>query len=51
MFFILLFVYNLNYSYFIYKNGLTFQKKHVGTYLEGIGVFKFEKFYLLVTLF
>jgi len=35
----------------IYKNSSTFQKKHVGQYLEGIGVFKFENFHLLERLF
>jgi len=34
-----------------YKNCSTFQKKHVGQYLEGIGVFKFSNFQILVTLF
>jgi len=38
-------------THVIYKNCSTFQKKHVGQYLAGIGVFKFETFYLLVTLF
>jgi len=49
--FTLFIVYKLNDSYFTYKNGSTFQKKHVGYDLEEIGVFKFENFHLLVTLF
>jgi len=28
-----------------------FQQNHFGCYLEGIGVFEFENFHLLVTLF
>jgi len=35
----------------MYKNGSTFQKKHVRYYLEGITIFKFENFRLFVTLF
>ena len=50
-FFTLFIVYKLNDSYFIYKNGSIFQKKHVGYYLEDIVVFQFENFHLLVTLF
>jgi len=38
-------------THVIYKYCSTFQKKHVGQYSDGIGVFKFEKFHLLVKLF
>jgi len=34
-----------------YKNCSTFHKKQVGQYSKEIGVFKCQKFYLLVTLF
>jgi len=44
-------VYNLNNSYFIYEICSKFQQKHLGCYSKGIGVFKFENFHLLVTLF
>ena len=40
-------MYYLNSYYFIYKNCWTFQKKRV----VSIGVFKFENFHLLETLF
>ena len=35
----------------MYKNGWPFQNKHVEQYPEGINVFKFQNFYLLVTIF
>jgi len=38
-------------THVIYKNCSTIQNKHVGQYPEGIGVFKFENFHLLETLF
>jgi len=44
-------IYNLNDSNVIYKKCSTFQKKHVGQYSEEIGVFKFEKFFVLVSFF
>jgi len=44
-------VLNLNDSYVIYKSWSTFQKKHVEQYSEGIGIFKFENFHLLVMFF
>jgi len=47
----LLIVYNLNDLYFISKIFSTFQINHIGQYSERIVVFKFKKFYLLVTLF
>ena len=50
-FFTVFTIYNLNNSYFIYKNCSIYQTKHVRLYLEGINVFKFGKFHLLVILF
>jgi len=52
-FFLLLFtIYNLNNSYFLHKNCLKFYKKSVGQYSKRIiGVKKFDKFLLCVTLF
>jgi len=38
-------------SYFIYKCNSNFEKKHVRQYLEGIGVMKFDKIHLLLTVF
>jgi len=38
-------------THVIYKNCSTFQKKHVGQYSEGIGVFKNINFHLLVMFF
>jgi len=38
-------------THVIYKNCITFQKKQVGQYSEGIGFFKVKKLHLLVTLF
>jgi len=38
-------------THVIYKNCSTFQKKHVGQYSEGIGVFKFEKYQIFGNVF
>jgi len=45
------FWYNLNNSCVIYKNFSTLSNKQVEQYSEGIGVFKFENFNLLVMFF
>jgi len=51
VFFTLFTIYNLNDSYFIYRNFSTFQIKHVSKYSRAIVVLKFKKFHFLVTLF
>jgi len=44
-------IYNLNNWYFLYKNCSKFNKKQVGQNSDEIGVQKFDKFHLLITLF
>ena len=51
IFFTLFTVYSLNNSYFIYELCSKFQQNNFGSYSKGMGIFKFEKFHLLVTPF